>query len=118
MTQPKHIIDELYDILQQRKNESGERSYVASLYEKGSPKIAEKILEEAQEFIDEAFHIHNERGSDEVQKNIRNEAADLLFHMMVMLSHYDIPPSDIFDILKQRFGVSGHDEKASRTKTP
>lgn len=115
MSNQQHILDQLYDILQQRKDAGGEKSYVASLYEKGSPKIAEKILEEAQEFIDEAFHIHNERDNAEVQQNLRSEAADLLFHIMVMLSHHDVPPSDIFDILEERFGISGHDEKAGRT---
>ena len=111
-----HILDQLYDILQSRKNADGEKSYVASLYEKGSPKIAEKILEEAQEFIDEAFHIHNARDSAEVQKSLRSEGADLLFHFMVMLAHHNVPLQDIFDILEERFGISGHDEKASRTK--
>ncbi len=112
----KHTLDKLYDVLQQRKKALGDKSYVASLYEKGSPKIAEKILEEAQEFIDEAFDIHHDRSNTETKKNLRNEAADLIFHIMVMLSHHDAPPQDIFDILEQRFGVSGHDEKASRSK--
>ncbi len=115
MSKQQHILDQLYDILQQRKNAEGEKSYVASLYEKGSPKIAEKILEEAQEFIDEAFHIHNDRDNEDVQQNLRSEAADLLFHIMVMLSHHDVPPSDVFDILQERFGISGHDEKTNRT---
>ncbi|MGH1404235.1 MAG: phosphoribosyl-ATP diphosphatase [Alphaproteobacteria bacterium] len=115
MTQ-EHILNKLYDILQARKNTDGETSYVASLYEKGSPKIAEKILEEAQEFIDEAFHIHHDRADENTQKNIRSEAADLLFHIMVMLSHHDVPPGDVFEILEGRFGTSGHDEKASRRK--
>ncbi len=115
MSEKNHILDQLYDILQQRKNAQGDKSYVASLYQKGSPKIAEKILEEAQEFIDEAFHIHNERDNKDVQKNLRNEGADLIFHILVMLSHHNVPPSDIFDILEGRFGISGHEEKASRT---
>ncbi len=110
----EHILDKLYNILQERKKTDGQQSYVASLYEKGSPKIAEKILEEAQEFIDEAFDIHHDRTNPETQKNIRNEAADLIFHIMVMLSHHDVAPQDIFEILENRFGVSGHDEKASR----
>lgn len=109
-----HILDQLYDILQQRKSAEGEKSYVASLYEKGSPKIAEKILEEAQEFIDEAYAIDKDKNDAKAQKDIRSEAADLLFHMMVMLSHHDVPPADVFDILKSRFGTSGHDEKAAR----
>lgn len=111
-----HILDQLYDILQARKNAGGEKSYVASLYEKGTPKIGEKILEEAQEFIDEGLLLDADRTNPETQKNIRSEAADLLFHTLVMLSHHNVPPEDIFKILEDRFGTSGHDEKASRIK--
>ncbi len=111
-----HILEQLYAILEQRKAASGEKSYVASLYEKGSPKIAEKILEEAQEFIDEAYALDQDKGNNEAQKNIRSEAADLLFHTMVMMAHHDVNPADVFDILQDRFGISGHDEKAARTK--
>ena len=46
-----HILDQLYKVLQERKNATVENSYVFSLYSKGSSKIAEKILEEAQEVI-------------------------------------------------------------------
>ena len=114
-----HILDRLYKILLARKNAHGEKSYVASLYEKGTNKIAEKILEEAQEFIVEARQIDSAKNNETLQKNIRSEAADLLFHMMVMLAHHDVPLTDVFDILERRFGVSGHDEKASRrTHTP
>lgn len=109
-----HILDALYQVLQTRKNAGGEKSYVASLYEKGSPKIAEKILEEAQEFIDEAYALDKDAGDADAQKNIRSEAADLLFHMMVMLSHHNVPPSEVFEVLEGRFGTSGHDEKAGR----
>tara|TARA_R110001592_G_scaffold3525_11_gene19887 strand:+ start:5955 stop:6302 length:348 start_codon:yes stop_codon:yes gene_type:complete len=109
-----HILEALYNVLLTRKNAGGEKSYVASLYEKGSPKIAEKILEEAQEFIDEAYALDKDTHGTEAQKNIRSEAADLLFHMMVMLAHHDVPPAEVFEILGKRFGTSGHDEKASR----
>ena len=111
-----NILDKLYDTLQQRKNAVGEQSYVASLYEKGTPKIAEKILEEAQEIIDEALALEQNKNDEDLQKNIRNEAADLLFHLMVMLSYHDVPPQDVFSILDARFGTSGHDEKASRAE--
>ncbi len=103
-------------MLQARKEATGEASYVASLYEKGSPKIAEKILEEAQEVIDEALALDTNPQDPAVQTNIRNEAADLMFHLMVMLAHHDVPPGDVFDILAARFGTSGHTEKASRGK--
>ena len=109
-----HIIDELYKVLQERKNESAEKSYVSSLYAGNSPKIAKKILEEAQELIDEALALDKTPNDPLLQKNIRAEAADLLFHVMVMLSHHDVPPSDVFKILEERFGTSGHEEKANR----
>ncbi len=111
-----HILNQLYTILQERKSYTAKNSYVASLYAKGSPKIAEKILEEAQEVIDEALALDANPDDPTLQKNIRAEAADLLFHVMVMLSHHDVPPSDVFKILEERFGTSGHDEKASRNK--
>ncbi len=112
----EHILDKLYEILQQRKSAEGGKSYVASLYEKGSPKIAEKILEEAQEVIDEALLLDGNPDDTQIQQNIRAESADLLFHLMVMLSHHNVPPADIFEILEKRFGTSGHDEKANRNK--
>ena len=111
-----HILDKLYDILQQRKNANAQGSYVASLYAGGTDKIAKKILEEAQEFIDEALLLDKDGEDFKTQKNMRNEAADLLFHMIVMLSHHNIPLSDIFETLEQRFGTSGHDEKAGRVR--
>lgn len=112
----EHILDQLYDILQQRKDATSEKSYVASLYEKGSPKIAEKILEEAQEVIDEALALDNAPDNTDLQKNIRSEAADLLFHLMIMLAHHNVPPQEVYDVLAKRFGTSGHVEKARRGK--
>ncbi len=111
-----HILDALYQVLLTRKGADGEESYVSSLYEKGSPKIAEKILEEAQELIDEALTLEKNADSKASQKNIRSEAADLLFHLMIMLAHHDVPPSEVFDVLESRFGTSGHVEKACRGK--
>ena len=111
-----HILDQLYEVLQERKSSTAENSYVSSLYAGNSPKIAEKILEEAQELIDEGLALDKNPNDPTLQKNIRSEAADLLFHVIVMLSHHDVPPSDVFKILEERFGISGHDEKASRTK--
>lgn len=111
-----HILDQLYEVLQERKNCTSGKSYVADLYAKGSPKIAEKILEEAQEVIDEALALDKDPTDPALQKNIRNEAADLLFHLMVMLAHHNIPPKDVFNILEERFGISGHEEKSSRGK--
>lgn len=111
-----NILDVLYKVLLTRKGADGDESYVASLYEKGSPKIAEKILEEAQEIIDEALALDKDANNPELQKNIRSEAADLLFHLMIMLAHHDVPPSEVLEVLEGRFGKSGHAEKAERCK--
>ena len=100
------ILKQLYQVIQSRKTAKPEESYVASLYDKGREKIAEKIGEESTELIIEAIKNDKER--------MANESADLLFHLLILWSDADLDPQDIFDILKERNGISGHDEKASR----
>lgn len=102
------IFDKLAEILEERKSAKPKESYVATLYKKGPDKMAQKIGEEATEVAIEVV-----KGK---KKKIREESADLLFHLMVMWSHYNIKPDDVFEILAGRFGVSGHDEKNARKK--
>jgi len=45
---------------------------------------------------------------------LTHESADLIFHWMVLLAHHDINPQEVFGVLEERFGISGHDEFASR----
>jgi len=99
------ILKELAQILEARKNESPETSYVASLYAKPD-KMLEKIGEEATETI-----IAAKNGN---RAQIIHETADLWFHTMVMLAEKNLSPDDILNELARRFGVSGHDEKALR----
>jgi len=99
------ILKELAAVLETRKNDSPETSYVASLYAKPD-KMLEKIGEEATETIIAA------KNGDREQ--IIHETADLWFHTMVMLAQKELSPDDILAELARRFGVSGHDEKASR----
>lgn len=101
-----HIIDQLFSILKERKNGDPEKSYVASLYGKGVRAICNKVMEEAQETVDEAIKGDNGR--------LKEESADLLFHLMVLWAQQGLLPEDVFKILEKRLGVSGHDEKASR----
>jgi len=101
------ILKELAAILETRKNESADASYVASLYAKPD-KMLEKIGEEAIETIIAA------KNND--KKEIIYETADLWFHIMVMLAQKGLSPDDVLNELARRFGVSGHDEKASRNK--
>lgn len=102
------ILNQLATILEARKSESAESSYVASLYAKPD-KMLEKIGEEAVETI-----IAAKNGDLE---QIIYETADLWFHTMVMLAQKGLSPDDVLNELARRFGVSGHAEKASRTKT-
>lgn len=102
------ILRELADILEQRKQESADKSYVAGLYAKGLDHILKKIGEEATETVIAA------KGGD--KKQIIYETADLWFHSMVMLADQGLKPDDVLDELQRRFGLSGLEEKAQRKK--
>jgi len=102
------ILKELTAILEARKNEPADKSYVASLYAKGLDKILEKVGEESTETIIAAKNGNREQ--------IIYETADLWFHTMIMLADCGLSSDDVLDELARRFGVSGIDEKASRTK--
>jgi len=90
-----------------RKGADSKTSYVASLFAKGRPKIARKLGEEAVEAIVAALA--------EDKAELTGEAADVLFHLMVLLADCDVPLADVLAELDRREGTSGHDEKASRT---
>jgi len=102
------ILKALTAVLEARKSESPDASYVASLYAKPD-KMLEKIGEEAVETIIAA------KNGDREQ--IIYETADLWFHCMVMLAQKGLSADDVLIELARRFGVSGHDEKASRNKS-
>ena len=102
------IINSLYNVILKRKAAQSPDSYVASLFVKGPPKMHEKIIEEAGELVEAS-----ELGS---RSGIIHEAADLLFHVLVLLGKWDIPPGEICGELARRWGVSGIAEKESRGK--
>lgn len=102
-----NIIDAVYNVIQERKCNPTEKSYTASLFAKGFDKILGKIGEEAAEVI-----IAGKGGKRE---EIIYETADLLFHLLVLLGYCDIEPDEIYGELRRRFGVSGIEEKESRT---
>ena len=101
------IIEKLEVILQNRKIEDPRDSYVSSLYSKGNQHICDKIIEEAGELV----------GASEGDKvQVVHEAADLLFHVLVLLASLDIKYATILDELTNRFGTSGIEEKNNRKK--
>ncbi len=105
-TNPENILAQIASILEQRKQADPEGSYAASLFEKGEDAILKKLGEEAVETILAAK-------SNSVKK-IVYESADLWFHTLLMLSHYNIQPSAVLNELLRRFGTSGIEEKRSR----
>jgi len=102
-----NVLQQLAEILEQRKQQSADESYVASLYSKGLDHILKKVGEEATETVIAA------KGGDKQQ--IVYETADLWFHSMVMLAHQDLGPDDVLAELQRRFGLSGLEEKAQRS---
>ena len=103
-----HVLDRLAAVIDARKAATATRSYTRSLLDGGVAKILGKIAEEhgelAAELADDAAP----------RAKIVHEAADLIFHVMVGLAARDVPAADVWRELGRRFGVSGHDEKASR----
>tara|TARA_Y100000766_G_scaffold280326_1_gene289981 strand:- start:582 stop:917 length:336 start_codon:yes stop_codon:yes gene_type:complete len=107
-----NIIDELTEILKQRKTASSTESYVANLHAQGFNKILEKVGEEAIETIIAAKEY--DQKVDQSRNAVIHETADLWFHTMVMLSHLDLEPNKVLEELEKRFNISGLEEKAAR----
>lgn len=105
------VLTQLGQVLEQRKQESPDSSYVASLYAKGLNKILEKVGEEATEAIIAAKDAVASKDTSDVVY----ETADLWFHSLVMLAALDEKPQAVLDELARRFNLSGLEEKAQRT---
>jgi phosphoribosyl-AMP cyclohydrolase / phosphoribosyl-ATP pyrophosphohydrolase len=99
----------LWSELEARRDAPADKSYTRSLLAKGALKIGEKLREEADEL---ARAIEGE--SDE---RVVSESADLLYHQLVGLLFRKQTLRELQAALAKRFGVSGHDEKASRIKS-
>jgi phosphoribosyl-ATP pyrophosphohydrolase len=108
MKEHNDILDAVYQVIQERRQNPSEKSYVASLYAKGLDKILGKIGEEATEVA-----IAGKGGQKD---EVVSEVADLWFHTLVLLGYYDLPPERIYAELQRRFGTSGLEEKASRDR--
>jgi phosphoribosyl-ATP pyrophosphohydrolase len=101
-------LTQIAEVLEQRKQQAADKSYVASLYAKGLDAILKKIGEEATETVIAA------KGGDKQQ--IIYEMADLWFHCMVLLAQQELHSDDVLTELQRRFGLSGLEEKAQRNK--
>lgn len=99
-------LDDLYTTILARKDADPTSSWTAQLLAKGPEKCAEKFGEEAIEAIIEA--IKDDKAA------LTTEAADVLYHLLVLLAARDVPLSDVMDTLARRQSTSGIAEKASR----
>ena len=113
-TPPSHdVLASLAAVIESRKAANGgdpDASYVARLLHKGPDAFLKKIGEEATEVVMAAKDA--DHGGDATK--IVYEVADLWFHCMVALAHYDLKPADVVAELARRAGTSGIEEKALR----
>ncbi len=100
-------LEELEQIVAARANASTDESWTAKLLVKGPEKCAEKFGEESIEAIIEAIKGDRDR--------LTSEAADVLFHLLVMLKSRDVALADVMAELARRQGQSGLQEKAARS---
>jgi phosphoribosyl-ATP pyrophosphohydrolase len=100
------MINRLEDMIRSRRGAPDSSSYVASLFAKGREHIAQKVGEEATETIIAAL-------SGDPAK-LTAEAADLVFHLLVLLVEGRVSFADVLTELERREGVSGIAEKAAR----
>lgn len=105
----------LTEVIESRRlNQGGDpgKSYVASLFSKGDDAILKKVGEEAAETIMAAKDVSH--GAE--KSKLVYECADLWFHSLVMLAHYNLSADDVLNELARREGLSGLEEKANRKK--
>ncbi|MDP2226193.1 MAG: phosphoribosyl-ATP diphosphatase [Moraxellaceae bacterium] len=107
------VLAELARVIEARKGASPESSYVASLHHKGLNKILEKVGEECTETLLAA----KDAAVSGAHDDLVYETADLWFHTLVMLSHFNVSPEQVLAELARRFNVSGHAEKAARPQS-
>jgi phosphoribosyl-ATP pyrophosphohydrolase len=107
-------LNRVFDVITSRKLEHGgdpDKSYVSRLFSKGDDAILKKIGEEATETVMAA----KDARVDGDASKVLYECADLWFHSLVLLAQFNLTPQQVLDELARREGLSGLDEKASRS---
>jgi len=102
------VLAKLFDVIESRRGADASSSYTAKLLAGGPPKIGKKLSEEAAEVTIAAL--------SEGKEAVTAESADLLYHLLVMWAAMDVKPEDVYAELAKREGISGIDEKNSRTE--
>lgn len=104
---PTDTLARLADTIRARRAEPNEKSYTKQLLDGGPERCAKKFGEEAIETVIAAVH--------QSDAALSAEAADLMYHLLVVLEVRNIALTDVLTILEGRMGVSGIDEKAARS---
>ena len=102
------VLQRLAATIAARRGADPRTSYVAALFAKGHDAILKKIGEEATETVMAA--------KDGDKMKVCAEVADLWFHSLVLLAHHGLAPADVLAELERREGLSGHEEKAARSR--
>ncbi len=101
-----HTLDRLAALIAERRQSSTDKSYTRQLLDGGTERCAKKFGEEAIEAIIAAV------GTD--REVLKGEAADVLYHLIVLLESRRVPLSEVCAVLENRMGQSGLDEKSAR----
>ena len=106
---PNDVLSQLFAVVEDRKAKLPEKSYTTELFRGGLERIGGKVTEEAGE-VAAAAREPGEAG----RAHVIGEAADLIYHLFVLMVARDVCLADVAAELARRFGISGLDEKASR----
>jgi phosphoribosyl-ATP pyrophosphohydrolase len=104
------VLQRLAALIHSRRGDAAAKSYTRELLDGGVERCAKKLGEEATETVIAAL------GSDATA--LRREAADLVYHLLVLLECRELPLGDVLRELEQRMGTSGLAEKAARKASP
>lgn len=107
-TRPKNTLKLLASVIEDRKIRKPDHSYTVKLFQSGTAGIGAKVTEEGAELVEAAI-IH-----DDEKTPLVREAADLFYHLLVLLTHCGVSLQEVEDELARRLGTSGLDEKANR----
>ena len=100
------VLFRLAETIKARRSEAADKSYTRQLLDAGPERCAKKLGEEAVELVI--------AGVSQSDQALRAEAADLLYHLLVLLEARDVALSDVLAVLESRTGQSGLAEKAAR----
>ncbi len=107
------VLMRLASVIESRKGGDPEKSYVARLFHKGTDTVLKKVGEEATEVVMAGKDVAL-APSAEHQKALIGEFADLWFHSMVAMAHFNLSPQEVVAELARREGLSGLEEFALR----